>query len=261
MTERLSKGEALREWSEKKRAAGLCVRCGKKAPAPGHEYCSSCSEKQRQSRRGLWADRQSRGLCPSCGGRRSDDHFIVCGGCRARQIESKDRTIPIKKRRHYGRKWARKHKRERTRDGLCTRCGGAGKLIGGHWCGKCREKGRAYYYANRDKRLAAMIIRRRRRFVPKPLCGVCGRHRNKCACGKVMKPTHGEDSCRYTCTCGNVTYFLRNGGDHEKPGEPAPFPRGRALGGGREATGGRSRVPDVDVVHGEGSKHRLPESR
>ena len=54
-----------------RRAKGLCLKCGKRPPAPHRTQCEPCSERQRAGDLARYhrrtAERIARGLCPKCG--------------------------------------------------------------------------------------------------------------------------------------------------------------------------------------------------
>lgn len=202
-----TKRENLAAWTERLRAAGLCVRCGKRPPQAGHVVCGICMRKTRLRRKRLWAERREAGLCPSCGGERSEDRFIICRDCRARQIESKQKMLTRELVKRYNMKW----KNNLRRNGLCSKCGGP-KDTELRWCSKCQAKARSHYWDHREKIIAYNLRRYRLNYRPKDLCPICESHRRKCPiCCKYMKTEHqnGQGSCLFSCTCGITIRVFR----------------------------------------------------
>ncbi len=69
-----------------RRAQDLCLKCGKRPPAPHRSQCEPCTEKQRVRDLARYhrrtAERIARGLCPKCGlcgipHKPHDVHFMV----------------------------------------------------------------------------------------------------------------------------------------------------------------------------------------
>jgi len=64
----------VKAWRERNRAAGLCVRCGKRPPLPERPVCQECSDRQHaqylRNRHNTTAQkRKAAGLCVLCGER------------------------------------------------------------------------------------------------------------------------------------------------------------------------------------------------
>lgn len=191
-------------WVDRKLAAGLCGRCGKQPVHNGRNLCLSCFKKARDRRVKLYHCRLRQGLCPHCGGKRSDPGIIGCRACNDKIAEQRVRLWNRKAKCKYQRNLSRKRRRE----GTCPVCGQSRDEPGYILCSHCREYGRNQYYNHRSERLAANIRRYNKNHRPKPLCPVCHLHRQTCClCGKFMKPYHGQESCLYTCKCGNVKSF------------------------------------------------------
>lgn len=197
--------ERLQEWSDKKRAAGLCPRCGKKPPKKDRELCKNCLLKARRRRIRLYQMRLRQGLCPHCGSNREDPGIISCRKCEEKNTERRVRLYNKEKKAVYQMRLYRK----RRRAGDCPVCGRGIDDSQFKLCSSCRQQGRGYYYLHRDDRLAANKIHYQLNHKPKALCEVCGLHRLRCSCGKMMKVHHGAESCLFTCRCGAVITRLR----------------------------------------------------
>lgn len=199
-----------KEWVDEKIAAGLCSRCGKRPAESGKDYCKDCARLARSRRVRLYNSRLRQGLCPHCGGKREDPGIIGCRTCNwkislSRLLFRECRPLEV----FRGRKalYQRRLMRGRRREGLCPQCGRRIDKEGFKLCSACRKERRDSYYSHREATLEKRRQQHRLSYKPKPLCPICGHHRLRCLCGKMMKTHHGEESCLYTCTCGNVTAF------------------------------------------------------
>ena len=105
---------------EKRRAAGLCPRCGRRPPAPGRSVCAPCAGKSNRASRARDARLRA---------------------------EGKPRRDPARARA-YERKRSRQQAGERREAGLCVRCGTAPAADGRKSCEPCLEKRRASDRAN-----------------------------------------------------------------------------------------------------------------
>ena len=97
-----------------RRDAGLCARCGRRAPVEGGATCSPCREARQAGERELYAARRAAGLCTRCGGP-TTDRTATCAPCAALEAE---RGRP--ERRNAA---ARRRYRERRARRQCTDCG------------------------------------------------------------------------------------------------------------------------------------------
>ena len=92
---------------------GLCPRCGKRPPMPGHSVCEPCGEKRNSASRARDAKLRAAG---------------------------KPRRDP-ERARAYERGRERRLSAERTAQRLCTRCGKAPAAVGRTACEPCAEQG------------------------------------------------------------------------------------------------------------------------
>ena len=71
-----------------RRAKGLCLKCGKRPPAPHRTQCEPCAEKQRardlERYHRRTAERIAKGLCPKCGKAPPEPGRSQCGPCLAK---------------------------------------------------------------------------------------------------------------------------------------------------------------------------------
>ena len=112
-----------------RREAGLCIRCGKRAPVEGGTTCRPCREKRQAAERRQYHERRAEGLCARCGGPVLDG-LSRCGPCAVIEEASK---CPERKNAR-----SRKLYAERRSRGLCTSCGAPSQ--GASRCGPCAER-------------------------------------------------------------------------------------------------------------------------
>lgn len=202
--------ERWKTWVDEKIAAGLCPRCGKGPAKSGKDYCEVCARLARSRRIKRYNKRLRQGLCPHCGGKREDPGIIGCQSCNQKIALSRflfRERRPLQAFRGLKALYQRRLMRGRRREGTCPTCGHGIDVEGFKLCSQCRKQGRESYYSKRESTLEKRRLRYRLDHKPKSLCQVCGYHRLRCLCGKMMKTHHGEESCLYTCTCGNVSTF------------------------------------------------------
>ena len=67
------------------RAKGLCLKCGKRPPAPHRSQCEPCIEKRRSPdlarHHRRTAERTAQGLCPKCGKQPPASGRTLCEAC------------------------------------------------------------------------------------------------------------------------------------------------------------------------------------
>ena len=201
-----------------RKARGLCLKCGKRPPAPHRSQCGPCIEKRRSAdlarHHRRTAERAAQGLCPKCGKQPPAPGRSLCGACnekrnrasRARDARLRAAGMPRRdpaRARAYERERSRREADRRRAAGLCLHCGKAPALEGRTTCGPCAEvrraRERAKYargkaegklYGGRKVETRRRIGRersRRREEVRRAagLCTGCGRH----------PPVEGGASC------------------------------------------------------------------
>ena len=71
-----------------RRAQGLCLKCGKRPPAPHRSQCEPCAAKKRPADRARHhrrtAARLAAGMCPKCGKRPPAPERTICESCAER---------------------------------------------------------------------------------------------------------------------------------------------------------------------------------
>ena len=110
--------------------AGLCIRCGKRAPAEGGTTCAPCRRKRQTAERRQYADRRAAGRCTRCGGA-VHDGLSRCVPCAAVEDASK---CPERKNAR-----SRKLYWKRRAAGLCTACGAPARGNGSR-CAPCARR-------------------------------------------------------------------------------------------------------------------------
>jgi len=153
-----------------RRAKGLCLKCGKRPPAPHRTQCEPCSERQRAGDLARYhrrsAERIAKGLCPKCGKRPPEPERSQCGPClakdaaagRARDARLRAAGMPRRdpeRATAYERERRHRQIAERRAKGLCPECGEAPPAPGRTVCGPCGEERRAKARARYAKGKAA----------------------------------------------------------------------------------------------------------
>ena len=186
-----------------RRAKGLCLKCGKRPPAPGRSMCGPCADKRNRASRARDARlraagmsrrdperarayerersrreadrRRAAGLCLHCGKAPALEGRTTCEPC-GKQRRARERTRyakamaegklyagrKVETRRRIGRERSRRRDEARRAAGLCTGCGKHPPVEGGATCESCREA----------KRVAERALYASRRAAG--LCGTCG---------------------------------------------------------------------------------------
>ena len=141
-----------------RRAKGLCVKCGRRPPAPHRSTCERCAEKRRPAdlarHHRRTGERAARGLCPKCGKQPPAPGRTLCGPCgdkrnrasRARDARLRAAGMPRRdpeRARLYERERSRRKADERRTARFCLRCGKAPAEPGCTVCEPCAETRRA----------------------------------------------------------------------------------------------------------------------
>ncbi|MCY3605862.1 MAG: hypothetical protein OXH45_08910 [Gammaproteobacteria bacterium] len=205
--------ERFRERTERRRAAGFCLRCGVRRPENGLALCGECAEKRRASERARDARRRAAGIkrrrnvagerardrqrtseriaravCTKCGVNPPEPGRRLCAGCgekrraadRARYARAKRRGELYggrnpQRKREAGRAASARRRQACLDGGTCVRCGRRPPVEGGATCQPCRETRQA---AERDlyasRRAAGLCVScGRPAFAGATRCGVC----------------------------------------------------------------------------------------
>ena len=77
--------ERYHQRTAQRRVKGLCLKCGKRPPAPHRSQCEPCAEERRPANRERFhrrtAERVAQGLCPKCGKQRPGPDRQLCEPC------------------------------------------------------------------------------------------------------------------------------------------------------------------------------------
>ena len=201
-----------------RRPKGLCLKCGKRPPAPHRSQCEVCAGKRRPADRERFhrraAERVAQGLCPKCGKREPAPDRQLCEPCgektnrasRARDARLRAAGMPrrdAERARAYERERSRREVEQRRAAGLCTRCGQAPAVEGRASCEPCLEQRRAhdrakyaagkaagliYGGANAEAKRRSARTKSKRRQKARREAGLCIR------CGK-QPPVDGGTTC------------------------------------------------------------------
>ena len=136
---------------DERRAACVCIHCGREPALLGREAGESCTKKQadRDLRRRI--ARRAAGICITCGRAPVAEGHVRCAGCHATYQPAGKVNVT---------------NRERAAFGVCRDCGDQlpeDTPSGLIRCPGCREKGVVKQTQRREARLAA------------GLCGTCGK--------------------------------------------------------------------------------------
>ncbi len=150
--------ERYHRQTAERRAKGLCLKCGKRPPAPHRSQCGACAEKRRPAdlarHRRRTEERVARGLCPKCGKQPPVPGLALCEPCnekrnrasRARDARLRAAGMPRRdpeRVRAYERERSRREVERRRAEGLCLACGKAPPVEGRAHCEPCAEARRA----------------------------------------------------------------------------------------------------------------------
>lgn len=119
---------ATRKRQGARRAAGLCIRCGRSRPVDGASSCGGCLETRRAAERQTYAARRSAGLCTRCG-TPAFEGAPVCGRCSVIEAGYQPRKNENNRARYA----------ERRRRWICTQCGRR-PTFGASRCGDCARR-------------------------------------------------------------------------------------------------------------------------
>lgn len=120
---------------------GRCPDCGKEKDRQGY-YCAACLEVHNEyirDNRSFW---RANHICPVCGKERLFGTEKTCIGCRQKQYEYKQKSKqPLTdEQKDAMRNYGRSVYKERSEQGLCTRCGKRKAAPGRKKCKLCLEK-------------------------------------------------------------------------------------------------------------------------
>ena len=228
-----------------RRVKGVCLKCGKRPPAPHRSQCEPCIEKRQRAdlarHHRQTAEYAARGLCPKCGKQPPASGRTLCEACnekrnrasRARDARLRAAGMPRRdpeRTRAYERERSRREVEQRRAAGLCLHCGKAPALGGRTTCEPFAEARRARYakakaegklYGGRKVETRRRIGRERSRRRDEArhaagLCTGCGRHppvEGGATCESCREATRAAERALYASrrsaglcgTCGGPT--------------------------------------------------------
>ena len=130
--------ERRRRKKERRAAAGLCILCGKRPPAPGRKSCKECLNAEKDT----WKMLKAMHICVDCRIRTAAPNRVRCEMCLAKKAElmAIEHEDPLKKRKDLDRKklsYARRKAR-----GVCVICGNPREDPSKTRCRRCLIKDR-----------------------------------------------------------------------------------------------------------------------
>jgi len=126
---------------KKRKDNGLCPRCGEKLDRAGY-YCSKCLIKVREYNRANKEFYRTNGICPVCGKEKLFGDEKQCIDCREKNRQRKT-TLSEEQKLKYSKKFRNQQNNlyeERTKKGICTRCGKRKSAYGKKKCQICLDK-------------------------------------------------------------------------------------------------------------------------
>ena len=126
---------------KKRKDNGLCPRCGMALDRNGH-YCSECLKKANEYKRENREFYRENGICPVCGKEKLFGEEKQCILCRQKAY---DRRKPLteEQKKRYSVRFKEQQKslyKERSENGICTRCGKYKAEKGKKKCRICLDK-------------------------------------------------------------------------------------------------------------------------
>lgn len=145
----LRQANAKKQLREKRKAKGVCTRCGK-ATDGVHIHCDDCRKYAKEGR-DVYVQY---GICNRCHREKIYGNEKTCPECKAEVslINTNYRMLHRQKINKRERELHKIHYEERKAKGICTRCGKNKASDGRFTCISCREKN------NKEKRLAYVKI-------------------------------------------------------------------------------------------------------
>lgn len=114
---------------EKRKAKGLCLRCGKRPPRPALLDCEACAQKLKVTRERLRQERKSHGMCANCGKERARRGKVYCQPCQTKANFNRDGGL------YENSTFERRRQRK-----VCLRCGQQRPRPHKVHCAQCAEK-------------------------------------------------------------------------------------------------------------------------
>ena len=125
----------------RRRENGLCPRCGNPLDRDGY-YCKKCLEKHNEYKRENKKFFRENGVCPECGKEKLFGDEKMCIACRQRSYERR-KPLTEEQRIKNNKKFRERQNylyKQRSEQGICTRCGKRKPEAGKKKCGICLAK-------------------------------------------------------------------------------------------------------------------------
>ena len=147
---------------------GKCPKCGKEKDRQGY-YCTACLAKHNEYLRENRAFWRTHHICPECGKERLFGTEKTCITCRQKQYEwkQKNKKPLTDEQKANMRNYGRSVYKERSEQGICTRCGKRKAAPGRKKCKLCLEKDAEKH------RLSPSVIPKMEYKEEKHLCRYC----------------------------------------------------------------------------------------
>lgn len=130
------------EYTRRRRISeGKCPKCGKEMDRQGY-YCITCLAKCDEYTRENRAFWRANNICPECGKERLFGTEKTCIGCRQKQYKwkQKNKQPLTNEQKAAMRNYGRSVYKERSEQGICTRCGKRKAAPGRKKCKLCLVK-------------------------------------------------------------------------------------------------------------------------
>ena len=135
----MERSEYVKQWKDKRKAAGLCVGCGQPLDRDG-SYCTKCREKINEATRERRKWYLSHKICPRCGKNDLMGGETVCPECRAEEVNAILKNRDKETYNSYHNQWAKSIYKKRKEARICTRCGKRKATKGFVTCAMCRVR-------------------------------------------------------------------------------------------------------------------------
>lgn len=190
---------------DRRKGAGLCVRCGLVAPRPNRANCEDCGRRAVLAIRAQQRKKNAEGKCARCG-KDGRPNRTICNRCSATQEER--RTVAA---------------RERKQAGLCIRCGKRPHRPDRFECNACATKVNTKTRMERKRRIAEGVCPDCRHRPPRQgllLCAQCalrGREKQEKVKRAVFEKYGNKCEC---CGLSNIWFLtidhVHNDGAEER---------------------------------------------
>lgn len=183
---------------KKRKDNGLCPRCGKLLDREGH-YCSECNAKHNKYVKETREFLRKQGMCPVCGKEKLFGDEKQCISCRQKAY---DRRKPLtdEQKNRYSARFKEQQKslyKERSKNGICTRCGKYKAEKGKKKCRICLDKDAEMHRKRTYNKKGVREYRKENH-----LCYHCGKEIDRAtgeicqSCWEIFRQAGLKSSCR-----------------------------------------------------------------